>query len=71
MKCRLFRRASAPSGQERAHRYLMSYGPNPVENNRRTANFVDKILKRAKPGTCRSSGQRRSRWWSISKQQER
>jgi putative ABC transport system substrate-binding protein len=28
----------------------MSYGPNPVENNRRTATFVDKILKRAKPG---------------------
>jgi putative ABC transport system substrate-binding protein len=29
---------------------LVSYGPNPVENYRLAAVFVDKILKGAKPG---------------------
>jgi putative ABC transport system substrate-binding protein len=39
-----FRRELAEDGG------LMSYGPNLVENYRRAAFFVDKILKGAKPG---------------------
>ena len=29
---------------------MLSYGPDPVDNVRRAASYVDRILRRAKPG---------------------
>ena len=45
---------------------LMSYGPNLAEQFYRAATYVDKILRGAHPGTCRSSNRRRSNWSSTS-----
>jgi putative ABC transport system substrate-binding protein len=46
---------------------LMTYGPNMADLWRRAADFVDKILKGAKPATCPSSNPRSSSWSSTSR----
>jgi putative ABC transport system substrate-binding protein len=47
---------------------LLSYGPDPVDIFRRTAIYVDRILRGEKPGAPKSrrASSRRSIWWSRS-----
>jgi putative ABC transport system substrate-binding protein len=49
---------------------LISYGANVIDICRRSAVFVDKILKGSKPANYRSSGPRSSRWLSILKRRK-
>jgi putative ABC transport system substrate-binding protein len=46
---------------------LLSYGPNLLDQYRRTATYVDKILKGAKPAICRLSSPPSSNWSSTSR----